>query len=128
MLSFLLEVVLDCFTKNYSNFRSRASRREYWLFQFMFFLISFVVVFMEKLGFSIDTFGGVVVMLILVPGASVTVRRLHDTGSSAWFLLLSLIPIVGSICMLILMCYRGNREANAYGDNPLLLEQLASSW
>ena len=90
----------------------------------MFFLISFVVVPLERLFFSIDIFVGVVGILILVPSVSVTVRRLHDTGRSAWFLLLGLIPIVGSICMLILMCYRGNKEANAYGDSPLIIEKL----
>ena len=122
-----MKLVLDCFTKNYFNFRTRASRREYWLFQLMFLLISFAVVFMEKLFFSTNIFVGVVGMLILVPSVSVTVRRLHDTGRSAWFFLLGLIPIIGSICMLILMCYKGNKEANTYGDNPLLLEQLVSS-
>jgi uncharacterized membrane protein YhaH (DUF805 family) len=117
-----MKLVLDYFTKNCFNFRARASRREYWLFQLMFFLISLVVVLLEKLGFSIDIFAGVIGILILVPGISVTVRRLHDTGRSAWFLLLGLIPIVGSICMLILMCYKGNKEANTYGDSPLLLK------
>ena len=41
-------------------------------------------------------------IVILVPTLAVTVRRLHDVGKSGWWILISLIPIIGGIWLLIL--------------------------
>ena len=43
------------------------------------------------------------VLAVLVPGVAVAVRRLHDTGHSGWWLLMSLVPLVGAVVLLIFM-------------------------
>ena len=47
-----------------------------------------------------------------------SVRRLHDTGKSGWFILLGLIPFVGGIILLIFFCMDSQPETNEYGPSP----------
>jgi uncharacterized membrane protein YhaH (DUF805 family) len=53
-----------------------------------------------------------------LPSLAVGVRRLHDTGRSGWWLLLCLIPIIGSIIVLVFTCQDSEPNANQYGLNP----------
>ena len=48
----------------------------------------------------------------------VTARRLHDTGRSGWWMLISLVPIVGGIVLIVFCATPGNVGANAYGPDP----------
>ena len=101
--------------KNYANFEGRARRKEYWMFTlinviiyiaFMIFMSVIGVIF--ELGVIILTLlpviSGLYTLAILVPSLAVSVRRLHDIGKSGWFILISLIPIVGSIILLVWAC------------------------
>lgn len=54
----------------------------------------------------------------LIPGIAVAVRRLHDTGRSAWWLLLLLVPFVGWIVLIVFYCLEGERGPNRYGPDP----------
>jgi len=54
-------------------------------------------------------------LAILVPFLAVTARRLHDTGKSGWWCILGLIPLVGTIWLIVLLASDGDREENAYG-------------
>ena len=56
-------------------------------------------------------------LAIIVPGIAVTIRRLHDTGRSGWWILLGLVPFVG-ILLLVLMCLDSEPGTNEYGENP----------
>ena len=57
-------------------------------------------------------------LAFLIPGIAVSVRRLHDIGKSGWFLFISLIPIIGSIWLVVLFCTDGTAGENEYGANP----------
>ena len=57
-------------------------------------------------------------LAILLPTMAVGVRRLHDTGRSGWFLLISLIPIIGGIVLLVFTVTDSTPGANQYGPNP----------
>ena len=50
-----------------------------------------------------------------VVGLSLLVRRLHDTDRSGWWVLISLIPFVGSIILLVFVCLAGTRAPNRFG-------------
>lgn len=111
---------ISVLTKNYANFKDRARRREYW----MFFLFNFILGFIISLaaGMAEITFLPVIYYLaVLIPSLAVTVRRLHDIGKSGVWIFISLIPLVGGIWMLILMCKEGVSDINAYGRNPKAL-------
>ncbi|MFM7120975.1 MAG: DUF805 domain-containing protein, partial [Gammaproteobacteria bacterium] len=58
------------------------------------------------------------VLATLLPGLAVSVRRLHDTGRSGWFLLLSLIPLVGAIILIVFFAQAGLSGSNPYGEDP----------
>ncbi len=49
---------------------------------------------------------------------AVLVRRLHDTGRSAWFVLIGIIPLIGLI-MIYFLCLESQEGSNEYGDYPI---------
>ena len=112
-MEWYLKVVRD----NYANFNGRASRQEYW----MFFLFNIIFAFVA--GF-VDGFLGlgflelIYVLAVFIPGLAVGVRRLHDVNKSGWWLFISLIPIIGAIWLLILLCTDSNPGENNYGPSP----------
>ena len=114
------EYFLDVITNHFADFNGRARRKEYW----MFFLCNFVVslVLGIVMGLISETAANVVNILyslvLLLPGLSIGVRRLHDTGKSGWSLLLALIPIVGPIILLVFFCTDSQPGSNEYGPNP----------
>ena len=57
-------------------------------------------------------------LFFLIPSLAVSVRRLHDIGKSGWFLLITLIPVVGSIIFIIYAAQEGEPHANQYGEDP----------
>lgn len=106
--------------KNYAKFDGRARRKEYW----MFTLVSAVIfvalsVFDSALGLVTPSGFGVLssvyFVATLIPSLAVGARRLHDTNRSAWWLLISAIPLV-SIVLLVFMCLDSQKETNKYGE------------
>jgi len=54
-----------------------------------------------------------------LPGLGVQVRRLHDTGRSGWWMLLTLLPVVGYFVLLLIMGFiKGERGGNRFGNGP----------
>jgi uncharacterized membrane protein YhaH (DUF805 family) len=47
-----------------------------------------------------------------------SVRRLHDTGHSGWWVFINLIPVIGAIILLIFLLTDSQEGANQYGPNP----------
>lgn len=102
---------------NYAVFKGRARRSEYWYFQLFNYLV--------LMGLGLFSFVGVGILLVplyllgsMIPNLAVSWRRLHDVGMSGWWYLISLIPIVGTILMVIWMAQDGQPGANQFGPNP----------
>ena len=57
-------------------------------------------------------------MLHFIPNIAIAVRRLHDTGKSGWWYLLSLIPYIGPFILFILLVLDSSEEENQWGVNP----------
>lgn len=109
----------------YVQFGGRARRQEYWSFTLVSFLVSMglMVIDMTVLGMTPSTgshFGlsSLYGLAVLLPSLGVSVRRLHDTGRSGWWLLLSLIPLIGLLVILLFMVLDSDSSLNAYGPNP----------
>ncbi|MCS0788877.1 DUF805 domain-containing protein [Cytobacillus firmus] len=105
------------------NFRGRSRRREYWMFILFTFLISIILTIIEMIfGWEITEDIGILTtlfsLIMLIPSLSVTVRRLHDTGKSGWWILISLIPLIGGIIILIFTLIDSERGSNKYGPSP----------
>ena len=110
--------------KQYAVFKGRARRKEYWFF-ILFNLIASVVLtaidFMTGLldaELGIGLLSGLYSLAVLVPSLAVTVRRLHDTDRSGWWLLIGLVPLLGAIVLLVFMLLDGTPGDNQHGANP----------
>ena len=62
---------------------------------------------------------GLFVLGSFIPGLAVQVRRLHDQDLSGWLVLVNLVPYLGALVMLVLMCIKGTNGENQYGPDPL---------
>ena len=104
--------------KNYAGFDGRARRTEYW----MFFLVNLVIVIvLTVIGMAVRAgalIGDVYSLALLIPSIAVGVRRLHDTGRSGWWLLIGLIPLIGTIILIVFLATEGQRGDNRYGPDP----------
>ncbi len=110
--------------KNYAVFSGRARRKEYWMFVLFNFIFSVIAIILDNiLGLAFENVGyGPIYLLyslaVFIPSLAVSVRRLHDIGKSGWFILISLIPFIGPIWLLVLMCTDSEPGENDYGPNP----------
>lgn len=139
---------------NYATFSGRARRTEFWSFALFNLLIALgISIFTSLLVFIVmlmldDSGAGLLIALptmaiatyivstvfmlaTLIPGLAVASRRLHDTGRSFWWILLSLtgilmiIPIIGlllgiagPITLLVFYFMDSEPMTNQYGPNP----------
>ena len=110
--------------KNYATFSGRARRKEYWMFFLISALISIVLTRLDILlgTYSVEyeagLFSGLYSLLILIPSIAVVVRRLHDTDRSGWWILISLIPLIGVIVLFVFICLDSQPGTNRFGANP----------
>ncbi len=112
----------SCFTESYCRFSGRARRREYWGFVLFNVLVSWGIMLVgmalgwhNEFVYPLNVLYGLIAFL---PALGAIVRRLHDTGRSGWWFLISLIPIAGVILLLIWFCTEGERGDNKYGSDP----------
>ncbi len=121
--------------KQYVDFQGRARRTEYWMFTLFSALVSIVLLLVDTLvlgtgnltgsatdgvsfGAGIGLLGGIYALAVLLPSLAVSVRRLHDTGRSGWWLLIGLVPFVGALVLLVFFVLEGNRGPNQHGQDP----------
>lgn len=95
-----------CF-KKYGVFQGRARRSEYWWFQLFSAIVS-----------CVPYLGWIAALGLIVPDLAVTWRRMHDLGRHGATALLQLIPIVGTIIVIIICSKDGQKEANQWGPSP----------
>lgn len=106
------------FTK-YAQFDGRSSRKEFWLWVLLSFIVGFVMNIAAHVAPEVTIIPSLLWLLAsLIPGIAVSVRRLHDTGRSGWNLFLALIPIVGPIMLLVFYLMESQPGSNKYGANP----------
>ena len=109
--------------RKYAVFDGRARRTEFWLFFLFNCIIALVLSIIEAIvgitsiaGASI--FGSLYMLAVFIPYLAVGVRRLHDTGRSGWWMLISFVPIIGSIVLLVFFVQDSQDGHNQYGPNP----------
>ena len=108
-----MEWYLKSVRDNYGNFNGRATRQEYWMF-FLFNIIFASVVGIADVFLGLGFLEPLYLLAVFIPGLAVGIRRLHDVNKSGWWLLISLIPIIGVIWVIILLCTDSNPGENNY--------------
>ena len=118
---------------HYADFKGRATRKQYWFYIScgiaVQFFIGFVVIFAGIID-GVDTankvniVGKLFALVTFIPGLAIATRRFHDTGRSGWWLLIStIIPIIGWIWSLFVVCEASQKGQNEYGDE-LSIDQI----
>jgi uncharacterized membrane protein YhaH (DUF805 family) len=105
------ESIKTCFNK-FSDFNGRASRSEFWWFVLFVAIANMVAesIFPGKIGYIIG-------IILLIPHICVGVRRLHDIGKPAAWILLTFIPVIGLI-LIYWWIQKSEPIANQYGAPP----------
>ena len=67
---------------------------------------------------SIGLLSGIYGLAVLIPTLAVTVRRLHDIDRTGWWILINLVPLIGTIVLLVFCVMDGTPGNNRYGPNP----------
>ncbi len=140
--------IKTCFQK-YLDFSGRASRPEFWWFFLFTFIVRLVTSWIPFIGFIIS-------LALLLPSLAVTVRRLHDTNRTGWWVLLpiglalggvvagailsftgfivigialiALGSIGGFLVLLVFLIQPSDPHPNRYGPNPLQSQQDAGGY
>ena len=114
------EAVRSVVVARYADFQGRAPRSELWWFVLFYLLLSFAV---GAVGALSDALGGILNLVVtiglFVPIIAVQIRRLHDTDRTGWWVLIGLIPLIGTIVLIVFFVQRGTDGDNRFGPDPL---------
>lgn len=101
---------IKLFFVNYVNFTGRSTASEYW-WAFLFnFLVSLCTSWIPGVG-QIISLG------LLIPGLSLGIRRLHDTGKHWYYIFMGLIPLAGFVILIVQYCKESDAD-NKWGPAP----------
>lgn len=110
--------------KKYAVFSGRSRRMEFWYFV-LFNLVVYIV--LSLIDGLLGTFNivqgvgllsGIYSLAVLIPTLALWVRRLHDIDRTGWWVLINLIPLVGTIVLLVFALTPGTPGSNQYGPDP----------
>lgn len=111
----------------YSDFTGRARRKEYW-FLYLWNIIVFLAISVVGVSLAMINPGvgivfsyvlcGLYSLVMLVPGLSVFVRRIHDINHHWTYMLFLLIPIARYVFLCIIIFQDSYPERNQWGPCP----------
>ena len=134
--------------RRYAEFSGRSRRKEYWMYTLLLVLVGIVLGIIEGAAGISQSIGGVsgpisglFSLATLIPSIAVSVRRLHDTDRSGWWLLAVFVPyvVVGygaftvnmtvtmvgavavlivAIALLVFFVSNGTQGPNRFGPDP----------
>lgn len=114
----------------YFDFGGRSRRLEFWSWTGFVAVVAGLIGVIATAGYGASPFQSPAYWLFfvtnLIPGVSVGVRRLHDTGRSGFWILISLLPIIGLVWLAVLYLLPGDRGPNRFGPDPLVGRRRSS--
>jgi uncharacterized membrane protein YhaH (DUF805 family) len=108
------DAVRTCLSK-YVDFQGRAMRSEFWWFALFNIIVQVVTTVIDRGVLNYPILSTIATLALILPGIAVSVRRLHDTDRSGWWLLISFIPLIGAILLLVWYCTKGSVSQNRFG-------------
>ena len=110
----------------YFSAKGRVNRKQWWLRLILpISVITLVLAFIDmatggydpKVGVGILT--GLFALASIIPAILVDIKRWHDRDKSGWWMLITLVPILGSIWLLVELGFlAGTPGANRFGPPP----------
>lgn len=111
---------LDVLTKNYIRFKGRATRTQYWMYILFYAIGAFILGFLSTMdniiGILFTVFYFMYAFVMVLPTLSIGVRRLHDSNRSGWWLLIALVPAVGSLILFIFFLLPSTPGPNRFNE------------
>lgn len=104
--------------KNYVGFTGRARRKEYWMYCLFYIIIGIVIAVVERVIGLGTMLSSLYSLALLLPSIAVSIRRMHDTGRSGWWICINFIPILGWLIFLFFAVQDSQPGENQYGPNP----------
>ena len=103
------------------SFKGRINRAKWWLAHLLVFVVScFIYLITASLG---DTAAVIVLLLAILSfwvHLAINIKRWHDRDKSGWWVLIELIPLIGSIWALVELGFlKGTYGKNRFGPDPL---------
>ena len=111
-MRFYIDAVKEC-----TVFTGRAGRQEFWNFVLFFAIVGISIFVVESLLGSPGILTVLWNLVNVLPALAVTVRRLHDTNRSGWWLLIGFVPIVGAIVLLVFALQASGPSENRNGPS-----------
>lgn len=111
------EAIKDGFD-HYTKFDGRARRSAFWYWVLFGILVGIAANIISAVLFDSQILSYLVSLALFLPGLSVAIRRLHDTGRSGWWYLLVFIPIIGIIVLIVWWVQDSDPGENEYGASP----------
>jgi uncharacterized membrane protein YhaH (DUF805 family) len=108
------DAIRTCLSK-YATFEGRAVRSEYWYFALFIVIIEVVAYAIDAGVLGSPILYSIAGLALILPSLAAGARRLHDTDRSGWWLLISLVPLVGTILLIVWFCTAGTAGANRFG-------------
>lgn len=110
------------FWANALNFSGRTRRRDYWTAVVINSVLTSILSSIWGVIFGTEStmytlLTGLVSLAICIPAIANSVRRLHDSGKSGYWWLLSL-TFVGAIVPFVFCFFDSEQGTNKYGENP----------
>ena len=118
-MSYYLEAL-----KKYAVFSGRSRRAEFWYFVLFNLIVAIVLSLIDRLigtfsgASNIGILSGIYSLAVLIPTLALWVRRLHDIDRTGWWVLINLIPLIGTIVLLVFALTPGTPGSNQYGPDP----------
>lgn len=116
-----MKYLLDPLVKHYADFSGRANRKQFWLYALWLCVVYIVIgILSSALGEKAGTvLSALVGLALLVPNLALTVRRLHDTDRSGWWILITFLPLIGGLILFVFELLPGTPGENRFGRQPL---------
>ena len=111
----LMDFYIDAFRK-YAQFEGKATRQQYWMFVLINFFIGIGFGFVGAL-LKTELLYSLYSLAVFIPSLAISIRRLHDINKSGWWILISLVPLIGWIWFIILMAQPSVATAQPVQEN-----------
>ena len=124
---------IKSYFRNYVGFSGRATRAEYWWIVLFGSLLAVPATLIDLFLFGdlvlevgVGAFTGLLTLALLLPSLALIARRFHDVGLSGWLILVGLVPLLGSLFIVVISLIDSQRGSNRFGASAKYPARVAA--